>query len=141
MAVILQNDSRTYKLFVASLRSEHTRKTYLVAIADFMEYASISSIDELVSIEPKRLQDMLIDFTIDKRKVWSYASVSTKLAGLRRLCTIADVELNWKKVCTFLGEHTKTVKDRIYTREELQNSSQMQGSVAEYSFCFSYRPV
>ena len=120
MPVNIDYDSRIYKLFVSSLRSKHTRKAYETALVDFMEYAGISTLDELTGLDRDKFQDKLIDFVIDKRKTLSYNSVSTKLAGMMKFCTMLDREINWKKVYSFLGEYTKTIKDRVYTREELQ---------------------
>lgn len=121
MLVNLDQNSRTYKLFVSSLRSNHTRKAYVAALVDFMEYAEISALDELLRLKPMELQEKLIDYVIERRKRLSYNSVNTRLAGMMKFCSMADIEINWKKVYSFLGEYTKTVKDRVYTRDELRH--------------------
>lgn len=121
MPVYLDKDHRAYKLFVNSLRSEHTRVAYLSGLEDFMEFAKLDTLPDVLATDPKALQDLVIDFVIEERKRLSYASVSTKLAGVMKFCVQADiVTINWKKIHSFMGEHVKTIKDRTYRREELE---------------------
>jgi hypothetical protein len=118
--VYLDKNARAYKLFVNSLRSEHTKKAYLKGLTDFMEYAKIPTLPAFLKAKPRVLQNNLIDFVISERKNQSYASVSCKLAGIVKFCAQADIMgINFKKIQSFLGEHVKTVKDRTYTHEEI----------------------
>jgi len=127
MPVTIDIESRPYKLFISSLKSIHTKNAYVAALADFMKYAGITTLGEFVSMERRKLQDLLIDFVIEQRKSLAYSSVSTKLSGVIRFCEMSDIELNRRKIKSFLGECRRTVKDRIYTREELQLLLQNSG--------------
>ena len=120
MPVNIDHNSRIFRLFISSLRSKHTKKAYVAALFDFMTFAEIATLNELIAMSRIELQEKLIDYVIERRKRLSYNSVNTRLAGLMKFCSMADIEINWKKVYSFLGEYSKTVKDRVYTREELR---------------------
>ena len=55
-----------------------------------------------------------------KNQKLSHASVSQRLAALKKFYEMNDVTLNWKKVSNYLGENTRIFKDRAYTTEEIQ---------------------
>jgi hypothetical protein len=46
---------------------------------------------------------------------------NVKLAALKHFYRMNDIELNWFKVSKYLGKHTRVVKDRAYTTEEIQH--------------------
>ena len=46
-----------------------------------------------------------------------------------------DIIVNRKKIGKFLGEHTKKVKDRAYTREEIKKIVDAQIENTKYLFC------
>lgn len=46
--------------------------------------------------------------------------MALRLAALRKFYEMNDVVINWKKVTYYLGENTKSFKDRAYTTDEIQ---------------------
>ena len=58
--------------------------------------------------------NQLISYLIDLRRnqKLSHASLSIRLAALRKFYEMNDVVLNWKKVSNYLGENIKVFKDR-----------------------------
>jgi hypothetical protein len=45
---------------------------------------------------------------------------AVKLVAIFLFDDMNDIILNKKKICRYIGEHEKTVKDRAYTREEIK---------------------
>ena len=43
-----------------------------------------------------------------------------RAAALKHFYEMNDIILNWKKINRFIGEKTRTVKDRAYTKEEIR---------------------
>ena len=51
---------------------------------------------------------------------YSYSSMKVMLSSLFLFFDMNDITLNKRKINMYLGEHTKTIKDRAYTREEIK---------------------
>jgi integrase len=51
---------------------------------------------------------------------YSYSSMKVMLSSLFLCFDMNDITLNKRKINRYLGEHTKTIKDRAYTREEIK---------------------
>jgi integrase len=51
---------------------------------------------------------------------YSYSSMKVMLSSLFLFFDMNDITLNKRKINRYLGEHTKTIKDRAYTREEIK---------------------
>lgn len=51
---------------------------------------------------------------------YSYSSMKVMFSSLFLFFDMNDITLNKKEINRYLGEHTKTIKDRAYTREEIK---------------------
>ena len=51
---------------------------------------------------------------------YSYSSMKVMFSSLFLFFDMNDITLNKKEINRYLGEHTKTIKDRVYTREEIR---------------------
>jgi hypothetical protein len=51
---------------------------------------------------------------------YSYSSMKVMLSSLFLFFDMNDITFNKRKINRYLWEHTKTVKDRAYTREEIK---------------------
>lgn len=115
--------SRAYANFIDSLRSQKTREAYCSGLKDFMKFVNVSNPhhDQILSIQPKDLQDRIIDYvkTLRERKL-AYQTIRVMLCAVRHFCIMNDVTINWPKIYKFVGERTKTVRDRSYTRQEIR---------------------
>jgi hypothetical protein len=113
----------TYRNFIYSIKSKATKTAYLKALKQFMQYRNVATVEELIRGEPKLIQSFIIEWIIDlkERRKLSYSSISLYCGALRHFYDMNDVTLNWKKIKSFLGEHVKSIKDRPYTRIEIQH--------------------
>jgi hypothetical protein len=51
---------------------------------------------------------------------YSYSSMKVMFSSLFLFFDMNDITLNKKEINRYLGEHTKTIKDRAYTSEEIK---------------------
>ena len=87
-----------------------------------MQYIKTTSVSDLVNQDNKAIEQQLISYLVDLRinQKLSYAVLALRLAALRKFYEMNDVVINWKKVTYYLGENTKSFKDRAYTTDEIQ---------------------
>jgi integrase len=107
-------------LFVQSIRSPYTQKLYLYHLAKYCKAVSLDY-DGLLSLEKPAAEALAINYLLTmKQKGLSYSTRNSAMSAIKHLYLINDKELNGKKLARFLGENTKTVKDRAYTHEEIK---------------------
>lgn len=68
--VKIDTDSCAFRLFVGSLKGKSAREAYILGLKNFMEYAKLETIDDLLRLEPKALQDKIIDFVMEERRAY-----------------------------------------------------------------------
>ena len=51
-------------LFNSAIKSEKTRKLYIMYVNGFKDHFIIKSFDDLITIEPKKIQEMLENFVM-----------------------------------------------------------------------------
>jgi integrase len=57
---------------------------------------------------------------LKNQEKYSYSSMKVMLASIFLFFDMNDITLNKKKINRYLGERTRTGKDRTYTREEIK---------------------
>jgi integrase len=114
--------SQAYRNFVHSIKSESTKKDYLIALKYFMLYVKVENVDHLLIPDPKLIQSNIIDFIVylKNTKKLAPASIATYVASIHHFYDINEVELKWKKINSFRGEFYTVVEDRPYTRQEIE---------------------
>jgi site-specific recombinase XerC len=125
-----------YLNFINSLRSEVTITMYQFSLRHYMQYIKTNSVSNLVKQGNKTIEQQLIAYLIDLRRnqKLSYASLSIRLAALRKFYEMNDIVLNWKKVSNYL-ESTEEIQQLLVKADErtrvvvlLLASTGMQGS-------------
>ena len=110
-----------YKLFIESCRTAKTRETYSSSLKSYMLYRNLFSVELLVAEDSKTAQSQIIEYIRWLReKGLSWQTCVIRAAALKHFYEMNDIVLNWKKINRFVGEKTRTVKDRPYTREEIK---------------------
>jgi len=118
---ILLNQQRSLLLFYSAIKSEKTRLTYERYLNDFLRYFIIKSYDKLVSIEQKKLQEMIEDFIMyDKSKNKSASYIAGKVSALKLFFSMNDIIINWDKIRKMIPEKTKPAGDKAYSTEQIQ---------------------
>jgi hypothetical protein len=125
----IELSGKEYTNFINAIRSIETRKLYSYCLVNFMKFASVSKVADLLSIEDggnsngnqKDIEQKLIDYAVylrDVKKV-AYSTRNGYLASPLCFYSINDVTLNKKTILRYLGETTRAHKDRAYTTEEI----------------------
>lgn len=90
-----------------------------------MSYRKVPSLEELIEIDktPRLIQSSIIEYLVYLKQLrkTSYSYRNVQLAAIKHFYRMNDFEqLNWFRISKYLGEHTRVVKDRACTIEEIQ---------------------
>jgi hypothetical protein len=83
-------------LFAESFKSEQTKIVYALALERFKRDTGVQ---DLRSLEPKVLQDLLIKYVISVRQAGkSYSRQNNYISAVKAFCSSYDIEgINWEK--------------------------------------------
>ena len=98
-----------FRNFVNTCRSPATRSVYVKALHYFMDYLKIDrhQYQKLLEKDPKLIQMDICDFILYLKKDRSSAAISVYVGAINKFYAMNDVNLNWKKIRSFMGEHEK----------------------------------
>ena len=113
---------RSLLLFHSSIKSESTRFNYMQFLDEFKDFFIIKSYDKLVSIEPKKIQEMLETYLMyQNEQKYSLSYLNSKLSALKLFFAMNDiVALNWLKLRKMLPEKKKLTGDKPYQTKDIQ---------------------
>ena len=110
-----------------SIKSPHTRKTYLYHLKKFLEFYYIKDYDSLAGIEQEKMQIMVEDYVMHLKKEKSANSIIVVLAAIRAFLECNDIELRWKKIKRLMPAKTKKTGAFAWSTEEIQTMPKSQG--------------
>ena len=116
MAQILDKKySKQINLFEQSIKSEQTKKVYLVCLRKYLEFPS-----EVDTNNVKDVENHIIEFVISlKKKGMGFVAIRNYVAAVCKYYRMNDVILNTNKINQYLPEFKKSKKDRAYRYEEI----------------------
>ena len=119
----LAEQSEPYKNFISSLDSEVTKNGYRYSLRYFMRFLKIDNYNDLLKIEPAKLEGIIRDFIVNMRqdRKLSPSTVSVRIAAIAHFFEMNDVDLRWKKLKKFKGKFRNIIEDKPYTREQIKN--------------------
>lgn len=124
MNVDLSTDPKIQK-FMYSVKSEQTKKNYMVRLKYFFENVNLTT-NELLSLPVDKIQDILIDYIIKLRdRKLSHNYIKARISPVITFLEINDIFVNKKKIARYYGEQKKTVKDHAYTHEDIEKMLSM----------------
>ena len=90
---------RSIIMFESAIKSEYTKRTYEACLNRFKKHFIIKDFDSLLSIDSKKLQEMIEDYVLDhRRKNKSHGLIKTIVCSLELFFSMNDITLNWKKI-------------------------------------------
>ena len=118
----LAEQSEPYKNFISSLDSEVTKNGYRYSLRYFMRFLKIDNYNDLLKIEPTKLEGIIRDFIANMRqdRKLSPSTVSVRIAAIAHFFEMNDVDLRWKKLKKFKGKFRNIIEDKPYTREQIK---------------------
>ena len=89
---------RSLLLFENSVKSKITFREYLKRLEKFREFCNTDSFDSLSRMQPVKLQEMLEDYIMLRKKQINPNSIPVKFFAIKSFLEINEVELKWRKV-------------------------------------------
>jgi site-specific recombinase XerD len=119
-----QQEGEAFKNFVKSIVSTQTRRAYVRWLGYFMNFITIKTYDELLSLDTKTIESHIRDFIIYQRdeKKLADSTINGYVAAIIHFydCQLhSDINIRWKKLKVFQRRNTKIVDDVPYTREQI----------------------
>ena len=109
-------------MFDSALKTKATRLLYMKFVTKFKDHFIIKSFDDILTIEPKKLQEMLENYIMyQNEQGHSLSYVSGELSALKHFFSMNDVlGLNWIKLNKMKPERKKPTGDRPYSTKDVQ---------------------
>ncbi len=108
-------------MFHHSILSEKTKQNYDQNLERFRDYWKIKDFDSLLTIEPKKSQEMIEDYVISlKNRRLRGTGIRSMISAIQSFYVSNDIILNWKKIMKMLQDDRKIGNDKPYTREHLK---------------------
>ena len=89
---------RSLLIFENSIKSPHSRKTYLYYIDDFISKFDLKDYDDAAGTSPNKLQIMIEDYVMLLKKKISPNTICVPIAALKTFLECNDIELKWRKI-------------------------------------------
>jgi len=119
---LLDKSSYSYVQFINALSSNRTKESYTFFLDSFLRFAKLGC-DQLLELEPRKVQGILISYIIDmkEKQKQSPNSMKSKVAAVKTFFEMNDyMEINWRKARRYIGEFYRIAEDRPYRRGEIK---------------------
>jgi len=111
---------RSLLLFENSVKSKITFREYLKRLEKFRKFCNADSFDLLSRMVPAKLQEMLEDYIMLRKKQINPNSIPVEFFAIKSFLEINEVELKWRKVAKLFPAKIKKTGRRAYTTQEIQ---------------------
>lgn len=111
---------RSLLLFENSIKSKATLKEYLKCLDRFQKIYHLKDYDSILSIEPKKLQEMIEDYVMDIKHKISPNTIPTRIYPIQSFCEVNEVEINWKKIRRLYPAKLKTSGRKAWDTAHVQ---------------------
>ena len=128
----LDSSSEAYRNFMDSINSDQTRESYAKYIKYFMSFCKVTSYEDLLLLDARKLEGLIRDFITYQRHERKLApsTVSSYLSPIAHFYEMNDVRLNWKRLNKFKGRLRNAIEDVPYTRDQIKTLMLIYGSAA-----------
>lgn len=111
---------RSLLLFENSIKSKATLKEYLKCLDRFQQAYHLKDYDSILSIDPKKLQEMIEDYVMDIKHKISPNTIPTRIYPIQSFCDVNEVEINWKKIRRLYPAKLKTSGRKAWDTKDVQ---------------------
>jgi len=103
------------------MKSEETKKIYNYCLKKFVEYYKLKNIESILSIEDRKLQEMMEDYLFYIKKRQKARSVKLPFAALELLCIVNDkLGINFKKIRKMFPPTEQLSGRKPWTTKQIQ---------------------
>ena len=114
-------EQRSIVLFQNAINSEKTQDLYMYNLKVFLKYYLLKDYDSLLTIDSKKIQEMIEDYVMYLRQSKSRSTINNVVCSLELFFSMNDIILNFKKIHKFFPEQKKIRGDKPYTTNQLQD--------------------
>jgi len=111
---------RSMLLFEQGIKTQRTLDNYTRHLDQFLKFSKIKNYDSLLTIPPKQLQDIIIDYIIYLKKTVSPNSVRTMLGGVRHFFVMNQVLINWQFIQKLYPETVKKQGYKAWSTDDVK---------------------
>ena len=111
---------RSLLLFENGIKSKATKIEYIKNLDRFKDFYKLKDYDSILTIEAKKLQEMIEDYVMDMKNKVSPNTVPTRIFPLQAFFEINDVEIKWKKIRRLFPAKIKKTGGKAYSTEQVQ---------------------
>jgi integrase len=108
------------EMLMNSVHSVQTQRQYARTFGLFLRFTGLKNGREVVSLEPKRLTELVIEYVLHLKNTISPNSLPTYMYSVISFCEINDVELKWKKIKKFYPPKVKLSGDAAYSTDDVR---------------------
>ncbi|UVF62224.1 site-specific integrase [Nitrososphaeria virus YSH_1032793] len=123
---------RSLEIFLASIKSESTKISYLDSLKKFKDFLNLEnnqSYDDIVSMNPTILQRSIEDYILFMRKNVHPNSIRVYYFPIQSFLEMNDIMINFKKMRRLFPETIKSQVERGWTTEEIQRMLEVSDSL------------
>jgi len=124
---------RSLFLFENAIRTEASYRTYKYALDKFKDVFKLKSYDSILTIEDKKLQEMVEDYVISLKR-GNPNSVRSMYSGLELFLIINDKNLNFKKIRKFFPSIEKRTGKDAWNTSDIDKMLQVEKSKRNRAF-------
>ena len=110
---ILSGKPKGILRFEESIKSKYTKRNYLYNLNQFLDFAGIDFINDLLEIKHDRLQDLLEDYLIELKRSTNPNSIPSKFRGIKHFCVMNRINLNWDIIHKMFPQKTQVPHPKI----------------------------
>ena len=101
-------DSEAYLHFISSIYTSVIKHFYRIWLAYFMKFLKCTNYDDLLRIEPRKLEGLIMDYIVYMRegKRLAHATMASRAAAISHFLQMNDIQINWKKIKKYMIEVT-----------------------------------
>jgi len=126
---------RSIIMFESAIKSEYTKRTYEACLNRFKKHFIIKDFDSLVSIDSKKLQEMIEDYILyHRRENKSHSLIKTIVCSLELFFSMNDITLNWKKLKKMYPEKVKPIGEKPYSTEQINQILKLTHNLKYHAF-------
>lgn len=108
-------------LFEHSIKSDHTRDSYLRCMKKFMRFVGVENFEQLLQSDQKAIQEKVEDYVIHLKGRISPNSFNPQLAPIFLFYALNDIVLNKTKLKKMFPSRVKTSGFNAYTKHDIVN--------------------
>lgn len=113
---LIQKDSKKIKLFQQSIKSEETRRVYMVYLQKYLQSPGA----KLGNSNPRKIENHIRDFIISmKEQDKSFAAIHNYVSAIIKYYKANDIFLNSNRIYGFMPDNRKSNKDKAYEDKQI----------------------